>query len=506
MAIRFNASADRYRRTTGLPSIQNFTVCGWSKFITDRGDVAQGMVTWEPEVLAYITWRYGFGDSRMAIGSFDGGTENVVKFTNKPALGAWFFWYLRCSGSGANLLQGGWAAAGSSAFTEQRSTTIRSGTGTAIILAQDSYGGWTDQAMAGVKVWGAALTDAELLLEMQVLRPVRFADLNAWTPFIDATVADNANDLSGNGRNWTAGGTLTVEQGPPVGWGGRGQRTVVPSAVSYTLTADNGSIALTGQDAALNVGRSLLADYAAFALAGQAADLRAARVLPGDQGAFALGGQDATLSVMRMLIGDNGAFSLSGQDAALTLARVLTAANGAFVLNGQDVALLRALAIAGDYGAFSVNGQDASFALGQTLPADYGSFALSGQDAALALGRLLPAEEGLFTLSGQSADLLTARLLTAGVGAFVLSGQDAALAVTRLLEAQYGVFALAGQDAIIDLSTVQGYLAAVEQQDVALIYGNVTGTGQFTVSGPYVIQAFPTDALSFPYDVRQRTA
>jgi len=51
-------------------------------------------------------------------------------------------------------------------------------------------------------------------------------------------------------------------------------------------------------------------------------------------------------------------------------------------------------------------------------------------------------------------------------------------------------------------------LAATEAQDVAAISITVGGgpTEQFTVSGPHVTDIFTTTTLSYPYDIKRRTA
>jgi hypothetical protein len=75
--------------------------------------------------------------------------------------------------------------------------------------------------MSGVKVWGAALTDAEMDRESRSIAPVRSANLNGWWPMVHSTLADCIKDYSGNARDWTATGTPTIGQGQPVPWGGK---------------------------------------------------------------------------------------------------------------------------------------------------------------------------------------------------------------------------------------------------------------------------------------------
>jgi len=77
--------------------------------------------------------------------------------------------------------------------------------------------GWR---VAGIKIWSAALSAAEVAQEMHVIQPRRTADLYGWWPcFPGAT--ERITDYSGNGRNWSTTGTLSDEDPPPVSWGSR---------------------------------------------------------------------------------------------------------------------------------------------------------------------------------------------------------------------------------------------------------------------------------------------
>lgn len=84
---------------------------------------------------------------------------------------------------------------------------------------------------------------------------------------------------------------------------------------SYTLTAEQGAYALTGQDAATIRARALVAVQGSYALTGQAAGTRASRRITAAQGSYVLSGQDAALR--------SGASTYQ-----------LTAAQGSIVLTG----------------------------------------------------------------------------------------------------------------------------------------------------------------------------
>jgi hypothetical protein len=107
----------------------------------------------------------------------------------------------------------------------------------------------------------------------------------------------------------------------------------------YTITADAGTFALSGQAAGLLAGRSIGAGQGAFVLTGQDAGLDVTRSLVASVGTFTLSGQDAALSRGRTIVAATGEFALSGQAAGLEVDRLISAAVGSFVLTGQDAEL-----------------------------------------------------------------------------------------------------------------------------------------------------------------------
>lgn len=109
-------------------------------------------------------------------------------------------------------------------------------------------------------------------------------------------------------------------------------------AASYTLTADAGSFALSGQAAGLLAARRLAGDVGSVALSGQDAGLLAACRIDAGQGDIDVTGQAAGLLAARLLAGAHGVHALSGQDAGLSVGGAgyaLTAEAGSFALAGQ---------------------------------------------------------------------------------------------------------------------------------------------------------------------------
>ena len=127
------------------------------------------------------------------------------------------------------------------------------------------------------------------------------------------------------------------------------ERIWVPVAAggdTYTLTADSGSFALTGQATGLALNRVLSAASGSFALTGQAAGLAVNRTLSAASGSYSLTGQNATLTytptstATYTFAAASGSFAVSGQDVVLAYNRVLSAANGSYLLTGQNATLV----------------------------------------------------------------------------------------------------------------------------------------------------------------------
>lgn len=110
--------------------------------------------------------------------------------------------YSRAVGGTAEL---GGSFTGGSAGTAVNEITEFGGDPTGDVAAQSR--------IAGARMWNAALTEAEFLREATSLTAVRRRDL--WAGWTFQNDGNGLVDYSGNGRNLTETGTVTVEDGPP---------------------------------------------------------------------------------------------------------------------------------------------------------------------------------------------------------------------------------------------------------------------------------------------------
>ena len=324
MAIRTNGSGDYIRRTTSLPAGDAITVAVWCKLAQIRS--------------AYQYWGLENAASNSSsytlTGFSSGGTMEIVEddsnnqFASQPTANNWFFWAFTM-GSGNGNFKGYWGYP-----TTATLVTIAANdnpmTAAALTIGNDSYDEWMDAAWAHVKVWDAVLTAAELEAERWTIRPQRLANLHLWSPLWSTS---DINDYSGNGRNWTAGGTLVTEDGPPLSWGAA--PWVVPF-VSTGASGINGAASVTLDALTATATGTVLTHGAGAATLAALTSTAAGAVANNGSGA-------ATLDALTLTAaGGVGTTPITGA-ASITLAGLTSTATGTVLTHGAGAATLAAL-------------------------------------------------------------------------------------------------------------------------------------------------------------------
>ncbi|HKX31495.1 MAG TPA: LamG domain-containing protein [Blastocatellia bacterium] len=202
MAIRFDAIADNYFRSTS-PTFPN-TIMFWVKIVVDLNNFCV-MIAWD-------------GANDFYLGT--GGNGTILEFYPGPGAAGI---------DGTDLIVGQWyhvaivSGAGTGASRNiylngalDISTTSDEPPSGLLYIANDANDEWINASMAALKIYNAVLTQREIQQEMRQYKPVRKSDIHLFCPMLD--VGTGGNDFSGNGRNLTAGGTLTTEDGPPIPW------------------------------------------------------------------------------------------------------------------------------------------------------------------------------------------------------------------------------------------------------------------------------------------------
>jgi hypothetical protein len=170
MGIRIDATGDDLSFSANVPSNTAFTIMGDTVIVSDRGaSVIQPLVIaldgGSTDGFAF-DWSIDTASSTMQLAATDGGVAtSFTNFASRPAVNTPFTFYVKCSGTGAGLLEAGW---------RYPSTPWVTGTATmaATILqvANIWFGGvlatyFCDKRVQNIKVWDRALSTTELLEE-----------------------------------------------------------------------------------------------------------------------------------------------------------------------------------------------------------------------------------------------------------------------------------------------------------------------------------------------------
>lgn len=209
--------------------------------------------------------------------------------------------------------------------------TSNSGTFQAVGTLVPSLNVWS---FVSVSLWGSLSSPSiRIRLNASTESPSLVALRSSITSTITTRIGSHENSMfhSGNegfngrlqniriwNRTLTQGEENRLRSDPWIGTRRRPPRVwYLPSAGAYTLTAEHGTINLTGQAVALTAARKMVPEH----------------------GALALTGQDVSLPVARKMVPEHGAIALTGQDVGLTHGYNLIAEHGEIILTGQDVDL-----------------------------------------------------------------------------------------------------------------------------------------------------------------------
>lgn len=232
MAVRFDATTDYLERTNVPVPV---SVCGWARLSVDRNDYT---VLYFADVNAVGS---ASGPSYGMVTDSDGTTlkhwnGSVFGSSSRTlTVGDWIFWAWTVAGDGTTAT---WyhAAIDDATLTSEGATLTGSADGLRHHVGNDPFANFWDGVVHVKALWNVVLTSTELEHERWTRRPQRWSDLYLWSPMW-AGASERAKDYSGNGRDWTEGGTLTDEDHPPVSWGAplRGSGWPVSGAAPTTI-------------------------------------------------------------------------------------------------------------------------------------------------------------------------------------------------------------------------------------------------------------------------------
>lgn len=177
---------------------------GWFRIVVDTNNFA-----------TFFSFGDGAGNDYILQTDADGTT--LIAFTPGFApitgsalpVGQWFHLTFRNQGAGATDME-----AFLDGISDIVTTSSAAPTSSLWEIGQDPFDEPLNGNCADVKIWDDALSDAEILAEVNSWTPVRWDSLVGFYPLFTPS---DVFELSGDGNNLTANGTLTQADNPPLG-------------------------------------------------------------------------------------------------------------------------------------------------------------------------------------------------------------------------------------------------------------------------------------------------
>jgi hypothetical protein len=254
-------------------------------------------------------------------------------------------------------------------------------------------------------------------------------------------VAHGANAL--NGRSFSVGGVIGgwepsfVQLSPPA---------FQVAALSHTLVAATGSVALVGKDARFPLGRVFIASSGAYSHTGVPVSEGRHLLLGSNAGAYTFAGTSVVFRGAFRLAAAPSGYAQSGYAAAI-LRKYQVAANGvAYTRTGRDVGLRATRYLSADEAYYSQDTSLATLTKTKRLNADAGTIVLAPQQAGLVKVGVhkLIANTHAHAQTGYAANIFYGRNAEGVRGIYLMDKPDIGLAKATRSEMAAGAYAHTG--------------------------------------------------------------
>jgi hypothetical protein len=217
MAIRLASASSQYlSRSTDILDFRNpYTIAGWFRLVSDTNNYSHFLQIYET---ASNVDDLGTDADGTTLGLYVGNTGTFVA-GSALSVGTWYYLALvRESTTSLKAYLGILTTLAALDITNTGSVASRAAPSVMRIGTWDGAAEFTDARGGPLKAWATALTLDEVRHEQWTIVPRRLSNLYAWWPCFPGST-ERLADYSAAGRHWTANGTLTDEDPPPVGWG-----------------------------------------------------------------------------------------------------------------------------------------------------------------------------------------------------------------------------------------------------------------------------------------------
>jgi len=261
MAVRFNGSSESLSRTTNLIDYTSaYTMMCWAYISTDTNTQTTILSTSDGSLNSFDLVGHDTDGTSVRLTSRTGGGGPSNTSGTSVTAGTWQHYTLRRnSATSVEVLLNG---------ISETSNTINAGTrpsptiqfiGRQVAVTTVPLNG----RVSANKEWSVALTDEEILSEMNSTRPVRLANLVQFSPHIAGKRSE-----AYVGVDWTENGTLSDEEPPPISWG---NQVEMPQFVAVEGAITSSGV-LTSQSATM-AGTALIETTSSGSLASQSATM-----------------------------------------------------------------------------------------------------------------------------------------------------------------------------------------------------------------------------------------
>lgn len=211
LALRFDGNAaNALRISSGTFDYNaNYTCMGWGRITTDTNAVATILTVGNQSSVNIDILQTTVDGTSLRVSACISGTCTDGT-TTSLTVGTWFHWAMVRSGTAMLTLWVDGNSGGSSANDiTGRSAQTDINLGRTHCCSDLTTEPWNGR-LAAAKCWTSALNEAQIEAEMNNYDAQLASPWGEWY-----LMADGA-DSSGNGRNFTVVGSLTVEAGPPI--------------------------------------------------------------------------------------------------------------------------------------------------------------------------------------------------------------------------------------------------------------------------------------------------
>jgi hypothetical protein len=195
MGVRFDAVGEHFSYNDAVGSATDLTVTCWAKIDQNRSAFSTIWMIDNGTNADYVSLKTDSGGTIIRALT-DAGSHASHQMT----VGQWYFLGLSLGSQGGRLVVRAYGDMSFQTYTWATSSTVNYQAMRISKWISDDTS-WFNGSVAGVKVWTAALSQAEIEAEYASMTAVRTAGLRANWTFSDGS----GRDVSGNGRNLTGG-------------------------------------------------------------------------------------------------------------------------------------------------------------------------------------------------------------------------------------------------------------------------------------------------------------